>query len=758
MSLGYGFAHAGAFGRCVLCALCTFSLRAVEVSSSARSLASELRQITVDPAQTYHVRDLTLSRGDIKAYLNEGVVSLVTPVAGRRVAAVFTTEGAEAGDAEVIIMPHERSERASLASYTKSPNLDEHFSTAILFFTDNTAQEILDQINRGPVREASDVAARIGERANSVLREIAGQLDISLVEALLDNHPLSDGLFYAVIGGQRLGAFDVSYDPTQAESVYAGRVGPGPDKKFELWTNFRPRGLAPFVEPEARVHHYQIEANIRSDLTMKVAAMFDVATTSADGRVIPLVLSPHLQVSSAKIDGGPVEVFQHPSQRLSEFGSAETLLLAAERALTPGVHKLELNYSGSVIRQTDTGDYFVDDRNSWYPVYGPVSADFDMVFHCPDRLHLVSTGEPVSDTIEGGIRTVHRRTVAPAALAGFNLGSYAVREEQHKSYSIEIDSPTGSLSQLAADPALGSETEKILDAYTLLWKPLLQHSLAVSPIGGYFGQGFPGLIYLSTVSFLKQENRSAALRGSRLDAFFSELLLPHEIAHQWWGNIVRQADYRSAWITEAMANAAALGYVEKANGAAARNSILDSYRQDLVQQKNGHTEESAGPVDFGDRLMTTHGLETWHVILYEKGSWILQMLRARLGDDNFRQMQLRLLEEFANKPLSNDDFRLVASRFVPPGQPDRTLIEFFETWVYGTGLPGLAIRNSGRTITLEMSGVDNDFLAEIPLHCKGDLTYWVRAGAGSNVFELPKAVTACQLPSSRDFLFTSPRD
>lgn len=754
-----GFAHAGALLRSVLYVSCAFSLGAVEIptTQSARSLAADLRQISVDPAQTYRVRDITFSRGDIKIYLNEGVFAFSTPVAGRRLSAVFTIEGAEAGDAEVIIMPPQRSERASLASFTKLPNLDEHFTTAIFFFTDDTAREILDQINRSPVREASDLAAHIGERANTVLREVAGQLDVPLAEALLDHHPLSEGLFYTVIGGQLLGAFDVTYDPTQAESVYVGRVGSAPDQRFELWTNFRPRRSSAFIQPAVRIHHYAIEATIHPDLTMNVTASFGLSTTSADGRVIPLALSPRLQVSSAMVDDKPAEVFQRPSQRLTEFGSAETLLLVADQVLTPGVeHKLDIKYAGSVIRETHTGDYFVDDRNSWYPVYGPVSADFDLTFHCPDRLHLVSTGEPVSETVGNGIRTVHRRTVTPAALAGFNLGTYAVKTEQHHSYSIEIDAPAVEVATFAADPALASETGSILDAYTAWWKPLAQRSLAVSPIAGYFGQGFPGLIYLSTVSFIKQENRSVALRGSRFDAFFSELLLPHEIAHQWWGNIVRQADYRSGWITEAMANLSALEYVGQANGAPARYSILDSYRQDLVKQEKGHTVESAGPVDFGDRLMTTHGLATWHTILYEKGSWILEMLRARLGDQNFRQMQLHLLEEFAHKPLSNEDFRITASHFVPPGQPDRTLAEFFETWVYGTGLPNLKLHDAGgRSITVEVSGVDDDFLAEIPLRCKGASTYWVRAGSGSNVFELPKTVSACQLPSAREFLFTS---
>lgn len=725
----------------------------------AHVLAASLRQISLDPNHTYRIRDLSLARGDIKLYLNEGVLAFYTPIADHLFAALFTTEGSEAGDAEIIVMPPQRSERASLASFAQAPNLDEHFSNAIFLFTDETAAELLEQIHRSPSREIPDLGS-LAERANPVAREIAGQLDIPLVEALLDRHAAADGIFYSVIVGKRLGQFDVTYDPEQAESVFVGRVNNAVEKKFELWTNFRPRRSPPFVQPEVRVRSYRIDAEIRPDLSMSVSAVFSLKTSAEDGSVIPLRLSPHLTVGSAKIDGAPAEVLQHPSQRLSEFGSAETLLLIAGHALEPAVeHTIEIEYAGKVIRKTGTGEYFVDDRNTWYPVYGPISANFDLRFHCPDRLHLVSTGEPVNESVENGVRSVHRKTIAPAALAGFNLGEYAVRQQEHKSYSIEIDSPDTAAASLTADPALPRETADILDHYTEQWKPLPIHSIAVSPIAGYFGQGFPGLIYLSSVSFIKEEKRSVALRGARLDAFFSELLLPHEIAHQWWGNIVRQADYRSGWIPEAMANLSALEYIERTKGVAARNNILESYRRDLTaEQANRKTVESAGPVDFGDRLIDTHGLNTWLVILYEKGSWILHMLRERLGEEDFRRMQIRLLEEYSAKPLSNDEFRQVASSFVPAGQPDKQLTNFFETWVYSTGIPGMALRGSnGRTVTVELSGVEDDFVTEVPLRCKGASTFWVRAGAGSNTVELPRGVSACELPSPRDFLFTPPR-
>ena len=725
---------------------------------SAAALADELHHVSLDPEGTYKVRDLELVRGDLKIYLNEGLVSFLTPVAGRCIGAFFTTEGVEAGDAELILLPPQRSERASLASYAKTPNIDEHFGSALFLFTDETAHELREAVERGVARKAPEQAAALAEQMNPLVREVAAQLEIPLVEALLDNRRAVDGIFYGMIGGSRLGGFDVTYDPTDAEPISLGRISEKTNRQFQLWTNFRPRRAAPYVPPEPRIRQYWIDAAIGTDLSMKVSVRFQITASGEDGRVLAVDLSPRLKVEAASIDGTPAEVLQRPSARLAEFGSSETILLVAAKPLAAtGQHEVKLEYRGSTIRRTPSGEYFVDDRSSWYPTEGPEQANFDLTFHCAAGLHLVSTGEPVEDKVDGGIRTIHRVTERPVALAGFNLGDYSVRTEQHGRYLLEIDSPNVANAAALEDPDLLQKAEKILDDYAKRWMPLPRRSLAISPIAGSFGQGFPGLIYLSSVSYIKEENRAAALRNARSDAFFSELLLPHELAHQWWGNVVRQADYRSAWITEAMANDAALEHIEKTNGAAARDEILESYRQDLEKRLDGlQTVESAGPVDFGQRLIDTHGLSTWHVILYEKGSWIFRMLRQRLGEAAYRQMQNRLLDEYAGRPLSNEGLRQVASSFVAKGQPDPTLRDFFDTWVYGNGIPALELRRTGKTMEIELSGVDDDFVADLPLRCKGAPVQWVRLVSGSNRVDMPRGAASCELPSKKDYLYVSP--
>ncbi len=748
--------------RFACCILIVNALLCGAEQPTAADVFTALGKMSIDPAQTYHVRDLELTRGDIKIYLTEGILSFATPVNGRRVAAVFTIDGVEGGDGEVLLMPNRASERASLASFAKTPNIDEHIASALLVFSDGTGDELLRQIQQHPVRPDNQLISSLEKTANPILNAIASAVDVKLVHSLLDSHKPEDGFFYSFLFGRQLGEFDLLYDPTDFEPVAAGRSDISKDgiAGFSIWTSFRPRHAPPYVLPSPHIADYQIDAAIQRDLSMKVTAGFTFKADAATGRAISMQLSRHLRVDSATVDGSPAEIFQHSQSSAPVDKQPDTFLVVSPVSLSPGSsHHIQLTYQGSVIRQTQRGEYFVDDRNAWYPFVQPTLASFDLTFHCPKELDLVATGEPVSNGVNGQQRTVHRRTRVPVALAGFNLGDYVMTAMKQGDYQVECYAERLAASEIGAD--LLTETARILEFYTRQWILLPIRTVALTPIAGYFGQGFPGLIYLSEVSYTRPEDRPRALRNPELDSFFSELLLPHEIAHQWWGNVVRSANYRSAWLTEAMANYSALQFLQNEIGAGAAKKLLTTFRADLMQKDKGQTIESAGPIDFGERLLEPNSFRRWHAITYEKGAWILHMLHERIGEESFRKMQLRLLDEYASKPVTNDEFRAVASAFVPAGQPDRSLDLFFETWIYSTGVPSLKLEGSGKHISLDVSGVDEDFTVDVPLPCMAtggkETTHWVRATSGSNPIDLPAGITSCHLPSPSRFLFIPDR-
>ena len=242
-----------------------------------------------------------------------------------------------------------------------------------------------------------------------------------------------------------------------------------------------------------------------------------------------------------------------------------------------------------------------------------------------------------------------------------------------------------------------------------------------------------------------------------MTSFFSQMLLPHEIAHQWWGNLVVPADYRTDWLVEAMSSYSALGYLEAEGGGSVIGSTLNQYREDLLRTKDGRPVDEEGPIDFGTRLIDSAGAGAWNTITYEKGAWILQMLHQRLGDDRFREMQRALIKQFQARVVTNEDFRSLVASYVPADQPDRDLSLFFETWIYNTGIPHLTLQRGSDGWSLTITGVDESFTADIPLPCqmkgKAAEVVWIRASTGSNPLTRTGKSAVCQLPDESQFLY-----
>jgi aminopeptidase N len=148
--------------------------------------------------------------------------------------------------------------------------------------------------------------------------------------------------------------------------------------------------------------------------------------------------------------------------------------------------------------------------------------------------------------------------------------------------------------------------------------------------------------------------------------------------------------------------------------------------------------DSAGPIVLGTRLESSIEPRAWRTITYGKGSWIMQMLRARMGDERFTSMLAEICKRFDRKEMSTEDFRLAAAGFLPPKSDDPKLETFFGQWVYSTGIPTVRITytvhgaapNVRVTGKVTQSDVDEDFTALVPVEIQvargRSITQWVR--------------------------------
>jgi hypothetical protein len=734
---------------------------AVPGGGNSATAARGVREAGLDPSECWRIRDLHFTTDRVKFFFTDGYLILGRPIAGKRITALFSTD-VEGGDAEVLLLPPNRAERQSLAAYAGTPNLDEHFATALMLFSPEILEQFAQQIRENPAaRKAPEMGSLLDSKFSPVARNLSSSFDIRLTWGLLD--PESNrGFFAAMIHGNKLGNFDVVYDPAASEQITVGALSDRDNgTAFDTWTSFAAKNASPL--PTASLSNYRIHANIRPDLSMDAVTRVNVRLSAASG-VVPLEISELMEITEVRIDGQPAEILSHADLRsgLIRNGGGQIVLAVASAPLEAGRdHALEIHHHGRVILDAGNQVYYIASRANWYPGWGATYTTYDLTFRFPKNLQIVLPGEPISDKTEGEEREAHHRIATPVRMAGFNLGVYehtsvardgftvdvyANREfEQALRARPEIQTPlpqpplgrrprtvtdiTGidATHATAANPAsrlqaLAASIAGAMEFFTGLFGPPPLRRLEVSPVPGNFGQGFPGLLYLSTMAYMSP--LSAPMSDPQKKIFFEELLQPHETAHQWWGNLVYHGSYHDEWIVEGLANYSALLYLEKQQGGRkVSDAVLSEYRDELLKNKI----EETGPIVQGRRLDNAQSPDAWRVITYGKGTWIIHMLRARMGDAAFLKMLAALRQDFEQKHISTEQFRVHCSRFLGAADPDKTLEAFFDQWVYGTGIPQLKLTwqaKPGRvTGSIKQSGVRDDFSVTVPIE--------IRAGARS---------------------------
>jgi aminopeptidase N len=180
------------------------------------------------------------------------------------------------------------------------------------------------------------------------------------------------------------------------------------------------------------------------------------------------------------------------------------------------------------------------------------------------------------------------------------------------------------------------------------------------------------------------ENTSATTLGERalhdersmLDST-PDGLISHELAHQWWGDLVTCRDWAHIWLNEGFASYAEVLWAEHHDGAEegaynlvqkSRPAISGGKERPVVDRRYSNSQAM-----FDSRA-------------YPKGAWVLHMLRRQLGDDAFFKCLQEYGNEFRLQCADTNDFRRVLEKVT-----GRSLERFFYDWTERAGNPVLNI-------------------------------------------------------------------
>jgi aminopeptidase N len=128
-------------------------------------------------------------------------------------------------------------------------------------------------------------------------------------------------------------------------------------------------------------------------------------------------------------------------------------------------------------------------------------------------------------------------------------------------------------------------------------------------------------------------------------------LVAHEIAHQWFGNAVTETDWDDVWLSEGFATYFALLFIEHYYGRDQFVAGLKRSRDTVFANEKRLPGKSVIHDNLSDMRQVLNGL------VYQKGAWVLHMLRRQLGDQRFRAGIRDYYRRYRNGNATTDDFR-----------------------------------------------------------------------------------------------------
>lgn len=208
----------------------------------------------------------------------------------------------------------------------------------------------------------------------------------------------------------------------------------------------------------------------------------------------------------------------------------------------------------------------------------------------------------------------------------------------------------------------------------------------------------------------------------------------HELAHEWWGNLITNIDWSDMWLHEGFGSYMQPLYVERRQGPDAYITYLRGSRGGIRNQ------QAVAP----RRVMS--GKEIYNGDIYSKGSWILHSLRYLLGDETFFEVlrrqaypepaMERVTDGRQTRFGTTDDFLTLAEGFA--GQE---LDWFFDVYLRQPALPELSVKRDGDRLLLQWK-VPRDLPFPMPVDLQiGDVVERVEMTDGAAALRIPEGVT-----------------
>lgn len=298
--------------------------------------------------------------------------------------------------------------------------------------------------------------------------------------------------------------------------------------------------------------------------------------------------------------------------------------------------------------------------STWFPCNDiPTDKAFlDMKITNDKNYTSVSNGKLISVKEFSDKKTFHWKTYYP--ISTYLICLYSSVYENYKDYYIS-----------ASNDTLPIEYYVIPEHLEKAKTDFEEHSLMIKTFSKLFGE-YPFIKEKYGVAeFLwnlgAMEHQTITGVGTNFvtgNKFFNDIYV-HELAHHWFGDAVTPATWKDIWLNEGFATYCEALYYEAQFGKDALISTM------MAKHNSDFKERLYDPID-----------NLFSQTVYEKGAWVLHMLRYEVGDSTFFNILRTYFETYKYKNATTNDFKNICESV-----SKKDLTKFFDQWIYsGTGI------------------------------------------------------------------------
>ncbi len=636
--------------------------------------------MTINESQVLRasISNYTLEHKAARFNLKEGNIFLLAPVDNRRIAAVFK------GDGSFWFSPPTQIERDQLFRFYDTDTLEQEFKYLFLLFFDQTADDLQSQLTF-EIDSASDEVDDLEKELEDIYAYISDEdtryFRTDILKFILEDD--SSGYFYAHFYDNFKNPMMYEFNPYEPENIRfmhradLGHIYKVPEVVCQFTLDEQKNKI---FERDFSIEKFNITTTIKSDLDFSAQAVLDIRINRDNQNWLAFNIYSDMEIDSVYIFQGKALEFFKPEETIVFWVESDRLLKRGDTV------KLVIDYHCDDILHRDSRSWiYLKSPNYWYPRNAIWDlAGYDLTFHYPENMTLVSIGNQVSVDVRNNIQTANWRPKGPVTHAAFNAGFF-------ESFRVENDSLVDGITVLKTKQGLlfrtrdieediAKDVERSIKFYAQHFGDVPFDGLYVGEVPFPHGMAFKGMLNLAWSTFYQTDNLG-----------YDQVFRAHEVAHQWWGIEVGFDTYHDQWLSESFSEFSGIWYLQQLeDGVEMFNDMMEEWQEDILTNREymfAKGQES-GPIWLGVRTSSTQTTGDYDLIVYKKGAWVLHMLRMMMydwqnkSDVRFTKLIRDYYLNFKGKKASTEDFQhMVEKHFEKP------MDGFFQQWIYGTEIP-----------------------------------------------------------------------